>query len=81
MTKITFVRFLQYLQNELSVSKIAIEEALRSLGTDSYLLPIALWQCGVLTLAQLDQVYDWLAIAYKRQEFSELLRLESTPGN
>lgn len=75
MTRATFSRFLQYLQNEFSISKIAIEESLRSLGADSYLLPIALWQHGVLTLTQLDQVYDWLAIAYRRQDFSEATHL------
>ncbi len=71
MTRAALSQLLRYLQDELSVSKTAIEEALRSLGTDSYLLPIALWQYGVLTLTQLDQVYDWLAIARRRQECSE----------
>lgn len=61
MTKATFAQFLQYLQDELSISRISIEQALQSLGKDSHLLPIALWQYGVLTLNQLDQVYDWLA--------------------
>ena len=39
--------------------KLLVEERVRSLGTDCYLLPIALWQHEVITLAQLDQVYDW----------------------
>lgn len=68
MTKTTFAQFLQYLQNELAISRASIEEALQQLGQDTYLLPIALWQYGLLTLKQLDQVYDWLAMARQEQE-------------
>lgn len=68
MTKATFTRFLQYLQDELAISKASIEEALQYLGQDSYLLPIALWQYGLLTLKQLDQTCDWLAMAHQKQE-------------
>ncbi len=66
MTQTTFAQFLQYLQDELSVSKTAIAEALQQLDKDSHLLPIALWQYGLLTLRQLDQTYDWLATAHSR---------------
>ena len=71
MTKATFAQFLQYLQDELAISKAAIEDALQQLGQDSYLLPIALWQYGLLTLKQLDQAYDWLAIAHQQQETAD----------
>jgi len=70
MTKATFAQFLQYLQDELSISHISIEQTLQSLGQDSHLLPIALWQYGVLTLNQLNQVYDWLAD--KRREVADV---------
>lgn len=56
--------FLRYLQDELAISKQAIEQTLQKLGQDSHLLPIALWQHGVLTLKQLEQAYDWLAATY-----------------
>ncbi|MGB3296446.1 MAG: DUF2949 domain-containing protein [Phormidesmis sp.] len=68
MKKTTFTQFLQYLQDELAISRASIEEALQQLGQDTYLLPIALWQYGLLTLKQLDQVYDWLAMARQEQE-------------
>lgn len=74
MTQTTFAQFLQYLQEDLSVSKAAIAEALQQLGKDSHLLPIALWQYGLLTLTQLDQTYDWLATAYSRQATAEYER-------
>ena len=67
MTKATFAQFLQYLQDELAISRATIEDALQQLGQDSYLLPIALWQYGLLTLKQLDQAYDWLAIARQQE--------------
>ncbi|MGB3295815.1 MAG: DUF2949 domain-containing protein [Phormidesmis sp.] len=50
MTQTTFAQFLQYLQDDLSVSKTAIAEARQQLGEDLHLLPIALWQYGLLTL-------------------------------
>ncbi len=71
MTKSTFAQFLKYLQDELAISRASIEEALQQLGQDSYLLPIALWQYGLLTLKQLDQAYDWLAMACQKQEAAE----------
>jgi hypothetical protein len=64
MTKALYTQFLQYLQDELAVSRASIEQALQQLGKDSHLLPIALWQCGLLSLEQLDQTYDWLAKTY-----------------
>lgn len=77
MTKTTFTQFLQYLQDELAISRTSIEEALRQLGQDSHLLPIALWQRGVLSLNQLDLTYDWLATAYKRQTVIESARFDA----
>jgi hypothetical protein len=71
MTQITYAQLLHYLKTDFAVSNAAIEQALQQLGQDFHLLPIALWQYGRLTLNQLDQTYDWLAIAYKRQEFSK----------
>lgn len=70
MTQITYAQLLQFLKTDFAVSNASIEHALQQLGQDFHLLPIALWQYGLLTLSQLDQTYDWLAIAYKRQEFA-----------
>lgn len=75
MTQTTFYRFLQYLQDELSVFKTAIAETLQQLGKDSYLLPVALWQYELLTLSQLDQAYDWLAKRSSHPLKSSLLPL------
>ena len=58
-------QFLQYLQEEFSISKLLLEKVNRFIEKDLYLLPIALWQYELLTVNQLDQVYDWLAVALK----------------
>ncbi|MGD1864991.1 MAG: DUF2949 domain-containing protein [Phormidesmis sp.] len=58
-------QFLQYLQEEFSISKLLLEKVIRFIEKDLYLLPIALWQYELLTVNQLDQVYDWLAVALK----------------
>ncbi len=70
MTQTTYAQFLTYLRTELAVSNASIDQASQQLGQDFHLLPIALWQYGLITLRQLEQTYDWLAIAYKRQEFA-----------
>ncbi len=67
-----YTQFVKYLQIELAVSKASIEEALQHIGQDVHLLPIALWQCGMLTLPQLDKSYDWLAVAHKGQDLSAI---------
>jgi hypothetical protein len=71
MTQMTYLQLLQYLKIDLAISSASIEQAVQQLGQDFHLLPIALWQYGLITLKQLDQTYDWLALAYKKQELSK----------
>jgi len=58
-------RLMNYLQEEFAISESLLEKASRFIEKDPYLLPVALWQYELLTTNQLNQVYDWLAIAYK----------------
>lgn len=67
-----YSQFLQYLQDELVVPQAALERIEKFIEQDFHLLPIALWQYELLTLKQLDQAYDWLAIAYKEKETREV---------
>ena len=55
---------IQFLQNELAVSENSIASALRQSDQDTSLFPIVLWQYGLITLEQLDQVFDLLASTY-----------------
>jgi Protein of unknown function (DUF2949) len=56
-------RLLDYLQQQLAVSEASIAIALRHCEQDPGPLPIVLWKYGLITLEQLDQIYDWLESA------------------
>ncbi|WP_448572158.1 DUF2949 domain-containing protein [Trichothermofontia sp.] len=56
-------RFLQFLQEELLVSTAAIKIALRYCNNDLHLLPVTLWRYGLVSLEQLDLIFEWLATA------------------
>ena len=53
-------RLLQFLEDELALPTDSIGLALRRLEQDPGPLPIVLWQYGLITLEQLNQIYDWL---------------------
>ena len=50
-----------FLQKDLALPTAAIELALRQAGQNITEIPMVLWQYGFVTLAQLDQIFDWLA--------------------
>lgn len=54
-------RLLSYLREELAISAEAIEMAVRKREQDPGPLPMILWKYGLVSLDQLDQIYDWLA--------------------
>jgi len=56
-------RLIHFLQEELSVPTAAISLALRQSGAESNSLPIILWQYGLITIQQLNQVFDWMESA------------------
>lgn len=49
---------IKFLKEELSIPAGAIELAARQ-GEQTQ-LPMVLWQYGLVTLTQLDQIFDWL---------------------
>lgn len=53
-------RFLNFLQRELSLNNDAIAVVQRSVKQNPGPLPMVLWQYGLVTLEELDQIYDWL---------------------
>lgn len=61
MTQVSYLEMLHYLRSQFGLSPGVIESALFRSGEDSLFLPMVLWQYGLITLKQLDQVYDWLA--------------------
>jgi len=60
MAPSTYAKFLRFLQEDLAISTAAIAFALRHLENDPGPLPMILWQYGLITIDQLDQIYDWL---------------------
>jgi len=61
MSTAKFTKFISFLQEDLAISKDGIELALRNLQQNSpVLLPMILWQYGLIDLSQLEQIFDWL---------------------
>lgn len=53
-------RLIGFLKKELALPDAEIQLALRQSGQTSNLLPMILWQYGLITLGQLNQIFDWL---------------------
>ncbi|MEG4344507.1 DUF2949 domain-containing protein [Microcoleus sp. A003_D6] len=54
-------QLIDYLRGELAISNSAISVALRQHGEqDASQLPMVLWQYGLVTLQQLNLIFDWL---------------------
>lgn len=49
-----------FLRRELAIPESAIATALRHQDRDSNQLPMVLWQYGLVTLKQLERIFDWL---------------------
>lgn len=63
MTPTTYSRFIRFLQEDLALSSASIAIALRYREHDPGPLPMILWQYGLITLEQLDRIFDWLETA------------------
>ncbi|VXD23302.1 conserved hypothetical protein [Planktothrix serta PCC 8927] len=53
-------QLIQFLRWELAIPASSIAMALRHPEQDSGQLPMILWQYGLVTLEQLDRIFDWL---------------------
>lgn len=53
-------RLIQFLREELAIPTSAIDFALKRSQPELAPLPMVLWQYGLVTLNQLDQIFDWL---------------------
>ncbi|OUL29100.1 hypothetical protein BV372_23965 [Nostoc sp. T09] len=53
-------KFLRFLQEELAIPADGLQLALRHPEQNPSLLPMILWQYGLVSLSQLDEIYDWL---------------------
>ncbi len=58
-----YSRLINFLQEDLAISAASLAVALRSRDQDPGSLTMTLWQYGLITLEQLEQIYDWLETA------------------
>jgi Protein of unknown function (DUF2949) len=52
-------RLLEYLRETLAVPADEIALGLRHAGQATNLLPMVLWQYGLISTQQLNQIFDW----------------------
>jgi Protein of unknown function (DUF2949) len=55
-----FLQLLRFLRQDLAIPATDIRLALRYSEQTPSLLPMVLWQYGMVTLNQLNQIFDWL---------------------
>ncbi len=60
----TQLKLIKFLQEDLEVPDAWITLA-QAKGEDLNQLPMILWQHGLLTIEQLDKVFDWLETQYQ----------------
>jgi hypothetical protein len=53
-------QLIDFLQEELSISATSIAVALRHSEQDPGPLPMILWQYGLVSIEELEQIFDWL---------------------
>ena len=51
---------IQFLQQDVGVSVAQLELAQRHIQETPEQLPMILWQYGLISLGQLDKIFDWL---------------------
>ncbi len=60
MYKRNFVQFIRFLEADLAIPTDNLLLALRHSEQTPNLLPMILWQYGLVTISELDQIFDWL---------------------
>lgn len=53
-------RLIQFLKDDLAIPETAIAVALRHQDSTTNQLPMILWQYGLITLQDLDRIFDWM---------------------
>ncbi|MBD2185111.1 MULTISPECIES: DUF2949 domain-containing protein [Oscillatoriophycideae] len=56
-------KLVNFLQEELAIPASSIALAIRRSEECPNHIPMILWQYGLVTLAQLDRIFDWLETA------------------
>lgn len=56
-------KLIYFLNDELAIPTASIDLAVRHHPDTPNLIPMILWQYGLVTLEQLDKIFDWLETA------------------
>jgi hypothetical protein len=59
MSQSDLPQFVNFLRQDLNLSDDSVQLALKQSQSNHGRLPIVLWQYGLVSLAELDQIYDW----------------------
>jgi hypothetical protein len=54
----------RFIQEDLAISTASIQFALKQVEQTQGPLPIVLWQYGLVTIEQLDRIYEWMENIY-----------------
>jgi hypothetical protein len=60
MKSIRLQKLIRFLRDELAIPSASIDLAVRHHPDTPNILPMILWQYGLVTLDQLDRIFDWL---------------------
>lgn len=63
MNSLLLTRLINFLQEELLVPAESIQMAMRQQEFIPNLFPMVLWQYGLISVDQLNQIFDWLETA------------------
>lgn len=55
-----YANFIKFLKEELALSTDSIAVVQRTVEQQPAPIPMILWQYGLVTLEELDRIYDWL---------------------
>ena len=55
-----YTNFVKFLKEDLSLSSDSIKVVQRAVEENPGPIPMVLWQYGLVTLEELDRIYDWL---------------------
>ena len=56
-------KLIHFLQDDLAISAASMSIALKQVEHNPGPLPMILWQYGLVTIEQLDRIYDWMDAA------------------
>lgn len=53
-------KLINFLQEDLAISPSSVSIGLKQIEHNPGPLPMILWQYGLVTIEQLDRIYDWM---------------------